>query len=296
MKRFSQLLNVEAFKNSVQAVCLFTALAFISACHSGKSLDTNDLNANNRQSLPSKESSAHSNLVFAQNFEQLSLGAVNDKQLKALMPSVEWSNLNHHVEISKDPIQGQVLRVRYPKDGVGPRNSGGQFNYRVPPKNEYTLSYKLFFEEGFEFVLGGKLPGLTSGGETYTGGVHPTEGQGWSARYMWRKEGKAMVYLYYVENKGPWGENLVLKDIKFQSGQWYEITQRIKLNDPDSSNAELQVWINGKPVLDKRNFRLRIGEQGKINSLYFSTFFGGSKAEWAPSKDVYIRFDDFKLL
>lgn len=233
--------------------------------------------------------------VFHLDFNAQALGGFDDADVKKQMPRVNTTQVYQRMAIIDDPLQGRVLRVKYPKDGVGPRQSGGQFDYPLPPAQEYTLSYRLYFEEGFEFVLGGKLPGLTSGGEKFTGGVHPTKGQGFSARYMWRKEGQAVVYLYSVDNKGPWGEDIALEGIKFESGRWYELKQRIKLNDPDAKNAELQVWVDGTMVLNKRDFRLRIGEQGKIDSLYFSTFFGGSRPNWAPSKDVYVRFDDFRV-
>ncbi|WP_395338560.1 polysaccharide lyase [Ningiella sp. W23] len=246
------------------------------------------------KSASSSAQSRSTSLVYEQNFEQASLGLFKDAQARALIPNLKWTQFYERFSIVDDPQQGQVLQTVYPAKGVGPSQSGGQFNLPIAPAQEYTLSYKVFFEEGFEWVLGGKLPGLTSGGETYTGGVHPTEGQGWSARYMWRADGDAVIYLYSVDNKKPWGEDIAL-NVRFEAGKWYELTQRIVLNDPYDNNAILQVWVNGEQVLDKRDFRLRIGDQGYIDTLYFSTFHGGNKPNWAPTEDVYARFDDFRV-
>lgn len=225
------------------------------------------------------------------NFDYHPLGTYTDNQLNADFKNIKWLLTAERAKIINDAERGKVMEVFFPKGSVGPQQGGVQFVRNLPPNKEYYLDYYLKFDVNFDFNLGGKLPGLTSGGETFTGGVHPTEGQGWSARYMWTNK-LAVVYLYYVDMKDTYGESLSI-GVKFEKGKWYRITQYVKINDSDKSNAEIIVWLNGKMVAKKQNFRLRMGNKGMIDSFYFSTFHGGATADWAPRDDCYAYFDNF---
>lgn len=218
------------------------------------------------------------------------VGSYTDNQLTADFKNIKWVMTSERAKIVEDAERGKVLEVFFPKGSVGPQQGGIQFVRNLPPNKEYYLDYYLKFDAAFDFNLGGKLPGLTSGGETYTGGVHPTEGQGWSARYMWTDK-MPVVYLYYVDMNDTYGESLALST-KFEKGKWYRITQFIKINDYDKTNAEITVWLDGKVVAKKQNFRLRIGTKGLIDSFYFSTFHGGNTTDWAARNDCYIYFDN----
>ncbi|MFC4698567.1 polysaccharide lyase [Glaciecola siphonariae] len=240
--------------------------------------------------------SADAKTVFEESFDDIPVGAFTESEAASRWPSIKWAQLRGRFSIVENQKQGHTLRAKYPAGGVGPSESGGQFPLYFEPADEYTLSYKLYFEEGFEFVLGGKLPGLASGGEKYSGGIHAKTGDGWTARFMYREQGQAEVYLYYVDNPEQWGHSVLLGDLKFETGKWYTIVQRIKLNKPGQADALLQVWVNDEMLLDKQNFRLRLGEKGQIDSFYFSTFFGGNQPHWAPKKDVYIQFDDITIV
>ncbi|MGJ8693856.1 MAG: polysaccharide lyase [Thalassotalea sp.] len=233
--------------------------------------------------------------LLAVDFEQSPLGLYNNQQIKSEWNNISWASVYQRAEIITDKRQGQMLRMFYPKGGLGPKETGGQFAVKLPEASEYTLSYKIKFEHGFDFAKGGKLPGLTSGGAKFTGGNHPDNGEGWSARYMWLKQGTAVLYLYYVDMTSKWGEALALNEITFKSGQWYELKQRIKVNQANQQDAAIKVWVDGKLVMEKTNFRLRIGEQGLIDCLYFSTFFGGNSRDWVPNNDSFIQFDDFVI-
>lgn len=57
------------------------------------------------------------------------------------------------------------------------------------------LSYAVRFSSNFNFVLGGKLPGLY-GGIGNTGGNIPDGTDGFSTRYMWGRNGVGEVYAY----------------------------------------------------------------------------------------------------
>ena len=90
------------------------------------------------------------------------------------------------------------LRVTYPAHKYGPKDAGVQFTvFFLGDRDELYLSYRLRFAAGFQFVQGGKLPGLV-------GGTAPTSCEldavtisgGFSARMMWRTGGRAVQLVY----------------------------------------------------------------------------------------------------
>ena len=103
------------------------------------------------------------------------------------------------------------------------------------------------------------------------------------------------MYLYYVDNQSEWGDQHPFEGVVLQPGKWYPFRQRIKLNTPDGRDGRIQVWLDGKRMLDLKGLRLRIGEQGYIDSFYFSTFHGGQTPEWAPRTNSFARFDDIQI-
>jgi len=231
------------------------------------------------------------NYVLSINFDNNEIGAYSRENLIEDIGDVNWAEFDDRAEIINDKIRGKVLKVHYPKGVVGPKNGGIQFDKPIEESEEYYLDYYLKFDDNFEFVHGGKLPGLTCGGEKFTGGIHPNNGEGWSARYMWVEEGEIIVYFYHMDMKNKWGDAVRL-NTKFKPGQWYRITQYIKVNSEDNFDGKMYVWIDGKRILENENVRYRIAPLGEINSFYFSTFFGGNTYDWAPKKDEAIFFDD----
>ncbi|MCK5781960.1 MAG: T9SS type A sorting domain-containing protein [Flavobacteriales bacterium] len=239
---------------------------------------------------------AQDGLIWKLDFKSTAYGPLLNYKLTKEGGPMEYISLANNSVIVEDEEHPHALRVRYPEGAVGPStigHSGSQFIKAIPEAEDYYLDYYIMFEEGFDFQKGGKLPGLTSGGSKFTGGEHPDNGEGWSARYMWVDNGRMVVYLYYVDMAGQWGESVEL-GMNFVPGKWYRLTQRIKLNDvytEGNGNGILQVWVDGEMVIDKDDFRFRFEGKGLIDSFYFSTFFGGATWDWAPDVDSYTRFD-----
>jgi len=234
------------------------------------------------------------NIVFQLDFEKNELGQYSDEDLLKDVGDVRWKILEDKATIEEDAVHGKVLKVKYPKGGIGPKETGIQFLEEIAKSKDYYLDSFLKFASGFDFRLGGKLPGLTSGGNKYTGGTHPKNGEGWSARYMWRDKGAMIVYFYHMDNKHKWGD-IVEMDTIFSTAKWYRITQHLKMNDTDKFNGIMEVWVNGKQVTNEREVRYRLAPLGEIDTFYFSTFHGGNTEDWAPLNDSYIYFDDFKV-
>lgn len=249
-------------------------------------------NIENKEELPVKNQTE----IFQLNFDKAETGIYTKQNLIKEAGTINWALFNDRAHIVADPKgeKGNVLKVDYPKGTVGPETNGVQFIKDLPASNEYYLDYYVYFEEGFDFRQGGKLPGLTSGGSTYTGGNHPNNGEGWSARYMWVKKAEAIVYFYYVDMKSEYGD-AVKTGINFETGKWYRLTQRIKLNEDNLSNGIMQVWVDGKEVINNTDIRYRLWDKGNIDSFYFSTFHGGATEDWSPQNDSFALFDAIKV-
>lgn len=194
-----------------------------------------------------------------------------------------------------DGRPGNVMRVRYQAGRFGLGAGGVQWKTNIGSHEELYIVYWVKFANNFDFVRGGKMPGL-AGGEANTGGAKPSGRDGWSARMMWRPLGKAVQYIYYPDQPNADGEdfdwNLQGQQL-FNPGQWHRVETRIKMNTPGQRNGIVQSWFDGKLSLDRRQVRFRDTNTFAINWFLFSTFFGGSDQTWAPKKFEYAYFDNF---
>ena len=55
------------------------------------------------------------------------------------------------------------------------------------------------------------------------------------------------------------------------------------------------MWLDGKQVTHRQDMEWRHGDKGKIDSFYFSTYYGGNTPDWAPRWNNYNDFDDIHL-
>ncbi len=206
---------------------------------------------------------------------------------------------------------GKVLQLKYPKSCVGPNDNDTPacaaqiIQPLVKTADTMWSAYDIFFEDGFEFQLGGKLPGLC-GGKCYTGNAMPETGDGWSARIMWRKDGNAVQLIYFMGQKSVYGDdfkwdlNGTIPQKQFTTGTWHRIVNKVSMNTIASpgngdKNGRVQTWLDGELVLDVDTLRLRDYDTVKVDKFYLSTFHGGSSAEWAPTHDCFIRYDNFTI-
>ena len=184
--------------------------------------------------------------------------------------------------------------------------SGGSAVWNLSSENEYYLSYWVKFSDNFDFdgpkKSGGKLPGLGARDKTndLCSGGHKCNGDnGFSGRYMWRENGRAVLYLYHMDKPGKYGETIPFEGSNgnekyFKRGKWHNLIQRVKINDGKRSNGEIDVWMDGEQVVSIDGIRFVTNNQ-KIDSLYFSTFHGGYNSDWLPAYKVYSYWDDFVI-
>lgn|GEM_PF-623921 len=237
--------------------------------------------------------------LWAVDFQQSPVGTYTDDRVRADWQGTRWANTNGRVEV-QDEAGNRYLRVSFPQGGVGPGNGGAQWMVDFAPFRGRTferlyVSYRVRFRPGFDFVQGGKLPGLV-GGAANTGGDRPNGSDGWSGRMMWRREGAAVQYLYHPDQPGTYGEDLdwtVAGAGGFTAGEWITVEHLIVMNTPGQRDGLVRGWYNGVPALERTGLRFRDVGSFAIDGFFFSTFFGGSGPEWAPTRDEYIDFDDF---
>ncbi|MBR9706162.1 hypothetical protein GOV14_03950 [Candidatus Pacearchaeota archaeon] len=212
----------------------------------------------------------------------------------------------------------KVLEITIPK---GTTSKGGSFWRLNLPKGltDVTFEYDIMFGNNFNFVRGGKLPGLAGG--TAPGGGSKDK-NGFSARLMWRaavsydelchlvKDPKFMdkkdvhkpylvQYTYFPDKQTrKWGEDFVYsiknKKIFLIHNKWYNIMMRIKLAKDPSKKDSLLAWVNGERVLYKR-LNLRKNKQYEVGQVMFSLFFGGQDETWATKKKEKVYFRKFLI-
>lgn len=154
----------------------------------------------------------------------------------------------------------------------------------LEPAKKATLEYDVSFEPGFDFNLGGKMPGL-GGGDANRGGTTP-DGDGFSARFMFRENGRLVAYVYDMDKKGNWGTDIDT-GVVMEPGQKYTIRQHVELNSGSNNDGKLQVWVNGQLVIDRQDMRYVNGDDPKnnVDTLMFHSYYGGNDAEWAARNE-----------
>ncbi len=164
------------------------------------------------------------------------------------------------------------------------------------PLNEATMQYDIWFDAGFDWKLGGKLPGMC-GYDCPVGCSAVNRERGWSTRLMWRKNGGMVTYAYYPDKPRAircgedwWWDN------DAESGRWHTIRLYNKMNTPGQPDGVSRAWLDGKLVLDKTDVPFRYQDDPKygISRIYLTTYAGGSDvARFAPDHDQYIKFRNF---
>lgn len=259
--------------------------------------------------------------IFENNFDSRTAGPYTDDDLDADFNEPNFNNgvTEGRVSVVSGSIafggSGSALATTYPEGEDGPRETGAQWRLAFDESyDEATLSYQVRFGAGFDFVRGGKLPGL-AGGTSPTGSTQATGFNGWAGRLMWRTSfngvsgqpeqltSGGITYAKYTdsgfsmdgvqEDRNPF-TNPDGTPTTFVPERWYKVTQRIVMNTPGEFNGIQQVWIDDVLVINEQNLRYRLSDDFAIDQMYFSTFYGGNE-DWRTSKDEIAYFDDFLI-
>lgn len=228
-------------------------------------------------------------------------GPQTDLSWKALWPGTSWTNGPDEGRLAVDDRfdyegTGKSVRVLYPKGGKQSGNSGAQWFIDLKgSSDDLYFSYWVRFDPGFDFVLGGKLPGL-GGANSFADRTHE-----WSGRLMWREQGDAEFYLHVpATNEHNPGTRFWWNTENFQArfipGRWHHIEMHYRLNTPGQFDGLMEGWFDGVKAADYPAFYFRDAPSSgaTIAWVFFSTFFGGSSSTlWEATKDEHANFDHF---
>jgi len=255
-------------------------------------------------------------------FNDTPLGLYTEDALKK-----QWGNVTNIKGVMEGrcqvvDIEGErALQVTFPKGKLGPTLGGASWRYRFDRAyDEYTVEYKVRISREFDYVRGGKLPGLV-GGANPRGGMREKESAGFSARIMWRELGALCQYVYFDElserkhgknllwTSDKKGSSLITEEIWKQlqesrtkinsveyltSDTWHTMRTRIKMNTPGQDDGRIISWFDEREVLNV-GVALRRNMSFGIDSFQFTTYFGGNDETWAPKKDEQVYFKDFSF-
>jgi len=217
---------------------------------------------------------------------------------------------NHNVILW---ASGGGIEVIYPAGSYVPSGPivGGFGIWSKHPVSTPTAVFKygVWFPEDFDFVKGGKLPGLFGGKTSCSGGDPATDC--FSTRLMWRGNGKGEMYLYANrEAQDPaicqmpgnycnptFGWSLNQDQFGFTRGAWTDVEETVTLNTPGVRNGVLALKINGQEIFRYTNIVFRTAQYPniKIEGMDVETFFGGNGLEWATPRRQITKFRDFIL-
>jgi hypothetical protein len=183
-----------------------------------------------------------------------------------------------------------------------------------------TLRYSMRFSKDFDWVKGGKLPGLC-GAKCLTGCKVVTGDDGWSMRSMWRpcvwpptphappcEGGKLAAYLYHADKVHNCGDDVSYVgegDELFRPmpEEWIDVTVFVAMNTAGprggsggyENDGVVRVWADGELVVEREDLAWRSYDDIGIDTFYLSVFYGGGQPDWAPPKDNSIDFSGFEI-
>ncbi len=223
-------------------------------------------------------------------------------------PGCEFEDGVSEGHLAIDSLQDQpAWKITCAAGSIGPERGGVGWRWPIntQPKpsvrQSAELRYTLRFEPGFEFVKGGKLPGLCGGPKTITGGDKCTGYDGWSARLMWRRDGKGQAYVYHPSMKQTYGDEFDFPDsFRFPVNEAVGIRIAIEMNHAGKADGSLRVWsqLPGQQeqlMIERLNMLWTKAPEIGVDSVLFNVFHGGNDKSWAPSHDCFIKISDIAI-
>ncbi|KAF9520314.1 polysaccharide lyase family 14 protein [Hydnum rufescens UP504] len=211
------------------------------------------------------------------------------------------------VSFANDPFatsnSAPVFTVDYPtgsySEGTGGTEFSTYFNNSGTPFGTVLLSYEVAFDTNFDWVKGGKLPGLRGGSlSDCSGGVYSSSC--FSMRLMWRAEGAGEAYAYMPApfslcsrsnvlcNQEGYGTSLSRGSFSFVSGAWNNISLLVQLNNPvRASNGLVYVYHNGVLAVQFTGLQIRLDSSVTgFTGLFFS---GRRDIRYPTDQHTYFR-------
>lgn len=220
-------------------------------------------------------------------------------------PGCEWEDGVKEGHVSTTKHDGKNwLRVDYAVGQIGPEKCGCGWRYSIGRHETAELRYTVRFSKDFDWVKGGKLPGLCGGPDNVSGGRPANGTNGFSARLMWRAEGRGEAYVYHKNQRSNYGDSFSFPtDFRFPTENDVHVRIRVTMNEPGKKNGKLYVWIKigdadaaaEMPLVSRTDMEWRTVDSFGIDSLYFESFHGGSDNTWAPTRASYAEFGGLRV-
>lgn len=148
---------------------------------------------------------------------------------------------------------------------------------------ECTLSFDVQFENGFQFVQGGRLHGV--GPDNRAVGQRPEDPDAWCARIRFRADGTLETSTSHQDQKQAAGDKgRRVRAYRLLPGRYYAVSLHVRLNDPEQADGLIRLYVNGVLVEERTEVRFRTvgGEASEISHLMFNTFYSGVARHDAP--------------
>ena len=219
------------------------------------------------------------------------------------MWKLDWPNCKYEDGVKEGRLSivsrndKKRFRVDYAVGQIGPEKEGIGWRFPIAKRQSATLTYVVRFSPDFDWVKGGKLPGLSGGPESVTGG-NPANGKnGFSCRLMWRKDGRGEAYVYHKNQNGKYGDSFPFPgDFRFQPDVDIAVRMAIVMNSSNRANGKLNIWIQPadssieRLVVDRDDLVWRTVDDIGVDSVLFETFHGGGNKTWAPLRHCWTEF------
>ncbi|KAI9288784.1 hypothetical protein BC943DRAFT_334131 [Umbelopsis sp. AD052] len=241
-----------------------------------------------------------------------------DAQWQAAWNITNWSyphtsGENHNIVANPTDSSEKVLRVFYPAGSYKPSSTpvGGIGFYASPLNipanaNTVTFTYQVYFSSGYNFVQGGKLPGLYGGHDDCSGGNDAETC--FSTRNMWRTSGQGESYLYIPKDaqvssicsnslvicNSDYGYSVGRGTFDWNTGSWNTITQVLQLNTVGQQDGAITEIHGSSTAYNLGQLVFRQSNYG-VAGIDFETFFGGSTSAWATPTDQYTYYRGLSL-
>ncbi len=254
----------------------------------------------------------HPDVIVAERFDIQQGGLFRSNKSLAHLSNTGPNNNYQLVDIDYQhddhfkPLDGGALQIIFdPKTHYG---FSGHYNFQKltgkEPEQMY-FRYYIRFSNNWHPTESGKLPGFSGTYNRAGWGGRAVDGyNGWSARGTYHLQASPNSkyngaiplgnYVYHMDSNSNYGEMVSWNSELnlLQKNRWYAIEQYLKLNDPGKANGQLTVWIDGKKIFNRDNFRFRETKQLKIESLWLNFYHGGLDK---PKSTFYAYIDNLVI-
>jgi hypothetical protein len=236
-----------------------------------------------------------SNVVFVENFESESIDALckrwdtaGDRPGMSFSDDVPAGSGGKHSLImnrTKGPGAQLFRRLKNKSGGWGYEQLFARYYVKFDPECREI--------HHFGPCLGGNNPATpwpmvkagqpTDGAKSFWSGIEP-----FGASWRWD------FYTYWCEMRGSpprgqtWGNSFIHdRKLSVEKGRWICIEQMIKMNDPDDTNGEQALWIDGQLV----SYLGKGFPKGLWTYDKFTVGKGGAGIRWSKEKNGPERFN-----